>query len=155
MKDLYDTIDNFKFKINIIKDIFDRIINIFDSYYKINSDIIHNYDIKKRNYYILQNLQNLKNNNEEVIKYLNNIINNNNNIFEIYKFPNEKFFYNEYYGLYFIEMKNNLKEGKGILYFNKTKEPDCFKNGNFDDKDINIFINCYNKKNMKVILKII
>ena len=49
MKYLYDTIDNFKFKINIIKDIFDRIINIFDSYYKINSDIILNYDIKKRN----------------------------------------------------------------------------------------------------------
>ena len=121
MKDLYDTIDNFKFKINIIKDIFDRIINIFDSYYKINSDIIHNYDIKKRNYYILQNLQNLKNNNEEVIKYLNNIINNNNNIFEIYKFPNEKFFYNEYYGLYFIEMKIISRREKEYYILIKQK----------------------------------
>ena len=74
MKNLNDAIENFKFKINIIKEILDRLINTFDLYYKINNNIINNYNMNKRNYYILQNLTNLKNNNENIIKYIYHLI---------------------------------------------------------------------------------
>ena len=120
VEDLNDTIENFKHKIDIIKDIFDRMINTFDLYYKINKDIINNYNINnKRNYYKLQNLKYLKNNNKEIINYINNIINNN-DIFKIYKLPNDKFYYYTF-GIYLCEMENDLKEEKGIFYFNKAK----------------------------------
>ena len=121
LKELNNVIDNFKYKYDIIKEIFDRLINTFDLYYKINKNIINNYNINKRNYYILQNLCNLKNNNEIIIKYINNIINNN-QIFDIYKFPNE-YVYNDNEGIYIGELKNTyikwIKEGKGIYYYNK------------------------------------
>ena len=156
MEDLKDTIDKFKFKIDIIKDIFDRMINTFDLYYKINKGIIDNYNESKRNYYKLQNLSYLKNNNKEIIKYINDI-NNNDSIFEIYKFPNDKF-HKEYFdkgllGIYFGEKKNYSKEGKGIFYFNKPKNFDFFENKHIDTNIINedsielyIFAKCYNKK---------
>ena len=60
MKDLNNVIDDFKYKINIVKEILDRLINTFDLYYKLSNNIINNYNINKRNYYILQNLNVLK-----------------------------------------------------------------------------------------------
>ena len=117
LKELNNVIDNFKYKYDIIKEIFDRLINTFDLYYKINKNIINNYNINKRNYYILQNLCNLKNNNEIIIKYINNVINNN-QIFDIYKFPNE-YVYNDNEGIYIGELKNTyikwIKEGKIMI----------------------------------------
>ena len=121
MKDLNNVIDNFKYKINIIKEILDRLVNTFDLYYKINNNIINNYNNNKRNYYILQNLNNIKNNNDIIINYINYIINND-QIFNIYKFPNE-YFYNDDKGIYIGELKNTyiswIKEGKGIFYYYK------------------------------------
>ena len=140
MKDLKNVIENFKYKINIIKEILDILINTFNLYYKINNNIIDNYNINKRNYYILQNLNNIKNNNEVIIKYINNIINNN-EIFDIYKFPKDKL-YNDKEGIYIGEMKNNMKDGKGIFYFNKDdiynrKKYECdYKNDKRDGKGI-------------------
>ena len=48
MEVLKKSIDKFKFKINIIKEIFDKTINIMDIYYKINNNFINNYNINKR-----------------------------------------------------------------------------------------------------------
>ena len=122
LQGLNNVIVNFKYKINIIKEILDRLINIFDLYYKINNNIINNYNINKRNYYLLQNLYNMKNNNDIIINYINNIINNN-QIFNIYKFPNEYFYIDISDGIYIGELKNTyiswIKEGKGIYYYNK------------------------------------
>ena len=56
MKDLNEVIDTFKYKINIIKEILDRIVNTIYLYYTISNNIINNYNINKRNYYILENL---------------------------------------------------------------------------------------------------
>jgi len=121
MEDLNFVIDNFKYKINIIKEILDRIVNTFDLYYKINNNIINNYNTNKRNYYLLQNLNNIKNNNDIIINYINNLINND-QVFNIYKYPNE-YFYNDDKGIYIGELKNTyiswIKEGKGIFYYNK------------------------------------
>ena len=75
MEELKKVIDKFKHRINIIKKILDRMNNIMDIYYKINNNIINNYNRSKRNYYILLNINKIKDNNEKLIKELNNIIN--------------------------------------------------------------------------------
>ena len=93
-KELKKTIDKFKYKLNAIKEIFDKMMGILDAYYKINDSIINNYDVIKRNYHKLQNLNYLKNNNERLMKDLNNIIDND-KISEIYDFSIDNF-YNEY-----------------------------------------------------------
>ena len=120
MEELKKSIDKFKSKINIIKEIFDKMINIMYIYYKINNDIVNNYNINKRNYYNLSNIYNLKNYNEILIKNINNMINND-NISEIYNYSIDNF-YNENGEKYIGEIKNGLKEGKGILYYNKNDE---------------------------------
>ena len=68
-------------------------INILDIYYKINDDIVNNYNINKRNYYNLRNINNIKNNNEILIKELNNIMDND-NISDIYEFSFNNFYNN-------------------------------------------------------------
>ena len=142
MKNLKNIIDKFKYKINIIRELFERIINTFDIYYKINDEIISNYIINQRNYHKLQNIHNLKIKNEKIIEYINNIINNN-QIFEIYKFPND-----EYFGtddeIYIGEMKNNnIKDGYGIIYYNKDnnrkKYEGEFKDGKIEGKGVILF----------------
>ena len=47
--ELKDVIDKYKYKIHVIKEIFDKMINLMDIYYKINNNIINNYNINKRN----------------------------------------------------------------------------------------------------------
>ena len=115
MEELKLTIDKFKNKIEIIKEILNRIINMIEIYYKINKNIINNYNINKRNYIKLMNLNNIKNNNENLIKELKNIINDE-NMNEILKFSFEKY-YNENGEKYIGEMKNGLKDGKGVFFF--------------------------------------
>ena len=143
-EELKIAIDKFKWKILIIKEVFDKMINILDIYYKINNDIIQNYDINKRNYCILKNLNYLKTNNEYIIKELNNLINND-NISEIYDYSFNNF-YNENGEKYVGEMKNGLKEGKGILYYDKDNEykrkkyEGDFKNDKPDGKGIMYWI---------------
>ena len=139
-EDLKNIIDKFKWKINIIKETLDRMINKIEIYYNISNDIINNYNINKRNFYKLQNLHNLKINNEIIIKDLTNIINSD-KIFEIYKFPDEKF-YNKRSEIYIGEAKKGLKEGKGIIYYvkddkNKRKKYEGdFKNDKMEGKGI-------------------
>ena len=85
MEDLKLEIDKFKNKIEIIKEIFNRIIKMIEIYYKINNNIINNYNKNNRNYIKLINLNNIKNNNEHLIIELNKI-NNVENLDEIVKF---------------------------------------------------------------------
>ena len=51
MKNLKKLIEKFKFKIDMIKSILEKMMNMLDKYYKINYDIYINYDMKKLNYY--------------------------------------------------------------------------------------------------------
>ena len=117
MEDLKSIFDKFKFKINVIKEIFDKMINILDIYYKINFDFNNNYNINKRCYYKLHNLKTLKDNNEELISDLHKMINND-KISEIYEFAFNNF-YNDAGEKYIGEMKNGLKDGRGILFYDK------------------------------------
>ena len=119
MEELKQSIDKFRYKIDTIKKIFDKMIYILDIYYKINEDIISNFDMQKRNYYNLLNISDLMKNNKLLIEDINNAINND-NISEIYNYSCENF-YNENGEKYIGEIKNGLKEGKGILYYNIIK----------------------------------
>ena len=83
MNNFKNMIDIFKNDINNIIKILTEIISAFDNYYKINYDIINNFQIQNRNYEILQNINEVKNN----IKINNKIkeINNINNIINKFK----------------------------------------------------------------------
>ena len=119
MEDLKIEIEKFKNKIEIIKIILNRIIAMLEEYYKINNGIINNYSINKRNYIQLVNINKIKLNNEALKKELNIAINDG-NINEIFKYAIDKF-YNENGEKYIGEMKNSLKNGKGVFYFNKDE----------------------------------
>ena len=135
IKDLKNIIDKFKYKINIMKDILNKMSNIMDIYYKINDNIINNYNINKRNYYILLNINNIKDNNEKLIKELNDIINND-KIFE-YSLNN---FYNENGDRYAGGLVDGKFEGKGIIYFNNgDKYEGDWKNDKKEGKGIAYF----------------
>ena len=117
MKNLKKLIEKFRFKIDMIKSILEKMMNMLDKYYKINYDIYINYDMKKLNYYQLLNLNNINNNNKLLIKNLQKVIEEE----KIYEFSMENF-YNENGEQYVGEMKNNLKDGKGIIYFKNDNE---------------------------------
>ena len=53
--------------------VFDKVLNNIEIYYNINKDIINNYDIRKRNYYSLRNINGIKNSNNNIIKDINMI----------------------------------------------------------------------------------
>ena len=112
-------------------------MNKLDIYYKINNDLISHYNMNKRNFHKLTNLNFLKKYNEQIIKDFNDIINTD-NIFELYEFIFVNFYdANENY---IGEMKNGLWEGKGLLYFPKNDESNRkkyegeFKNGKMEGK---------------------
>ena len=59
-QDLKDVIEKFKCKINIMKEILNRMINMLEIYYNINNNFINNYSFNKINYFKLQNFITLK-----------------------------------------------------------------------------------------------
>ena len=116
-EDLKNVIDRFKYIINNIKQIFDNMIDILNIYYKISNDNITNYNINKRYYHKLKNLYNIKINDGILINDLNHIVNND-NISTLYEYSIDNF-YNKNGERYIGKYKNGLKDGKGILYYNK------------------------------------
>ena len=130
LKELKSVIENYKNKINIMKEILDKTTNMMDFYYKINENYINNYNINKRNYHKLINLNQLKRRTEKLVEDLNNIIKND-KFSDIFEFAFDKF-YNTNGEKYFGELRNNLKEGKGILYYDIKDEEGRKKfEGNF------------------------
>jgi len=138
INELKKTIDLYKYKTNIIKEIFDRMTEVLKLYYQINIDIVNNYNTKKINYYILQNINNLKINTENVINELNQVFNylgeiinykgsvSDNYIYHydinsIYNYSKNNFYNSKINGEKYIgDIKNNLKDGKGILFYNNN-----------------------------------
>ena len=112
IEDLKTVIDKFNYKINIIKEILDRMSNIINIYYQLNTNIINNYRRNKRNYFILLNINKIKNNSEKLIKELNNIINKD----AIYEYSLNNF-YNENGERYIGQLVNGKKNGNGIIYY--------------------------------------
>jgi hypothetical protein len=117
MENLKNVVDLLKFKIEVIKEILNKMVNTLDIYYKMNDTIIHNYDQNKINYHKLMNLNSLKTNNEILTKDINDLIIEN-KITKIYDYYFDRY-YSEIEKKYFGGLKHGLKEGKGILYFDQ------------------------------------
>ena len=124
ISEIKQTVENIKFKLNCF-------VENIDTFYKINRNFVDNYDVKHRNYEILQNLKEILNNNKFLIKELESInreqlfpnkISNILNIYDKITIKSEQIIYpngDKYIG----ELKDNQKNGKGILYYNeKDKE---------------------------------
>ena len=118
-EDLRKYIDMFINKSNQIIEMINHTKNMMNVYYKINDDLIDNFNESKRNYYGFQNLEHLKVKNEELIKKLKDILLYDENIINVFNFSFKKF-YNEKGEKYLGERRNGLKDGKGKLYYDKN-----------------------------------
>jgi len=89
LEDFKISLDKFSENINRIKDVLQNVYNYCQKFYKVIDGIIHNFDIKNRNYQSLCNLKEIFN--EDISKKLDNIINMENytqKITEIFKMYN-------------------------------------------------------------------
>jgi len=75
------SIEKFKEDIEKIKDVLQNVINYCDNLYKTSNEIINSFDMKKRNYEILNNLKEFYNN--DIPNKLDNIINSKNYVQKI------------------------------------------------------------------------
>ena len=133
-EELKNYIDKLKVKIEEINKKLKRVLINIEIYYKINKDMI-NTNYKGRNYYLLKNINEIKNNNKIMIKELKKIIEEENinkridYIFNIYD-KNIRINKTEIYengDKYIGEFKNNLRDGNGIMYFNKNVEKNIIR----------------------------
>ena len=124
LEELKKYINLFNNDIKMLMNLLNGVKNKMNFYYKINEDIIKNYDNKNRNFEIIYYLNQFQNNN--IVDELKNVINGNNpiykfnNIFDIYKKMNIdeiNLIYKvkdkkevQIFGKYFVERnKNNCK----------------------------------------------
>ena len=71
LKEFKISLDKFREDIKKIINIFQKVLDYCESFYKINKEIINNFDMKKRNYYILNNLKEFYN--DDISKKLKDI----------------------------------------------------------------------------------
>ncbi len=85
LNELNTKINQYKEKINDLKNVLDKIILNLETYYKISDNLLKNYEKKLRNFYLLKNINEFHRNNTFVINDLNQIINDNNpiNLFKL------------------------------------------------------------------------
>ena len=108
IKNMENVINVFNNDINKILDILLNIKNSINKYYAINNKIFNNFEVNKRNYQILQNINNINDKNI-IIENLNSIIKENNftlklkTIYDLYSNINT----NNNYNNYEINKKNN------------------------------------------------
>ena len=131
-ENLKNLIDIFKYRSKLMIEILNNMMNIMDSFYKINNDLINNFNESRRNYNSFKNLYYMQNNTNKLKADLENIINySDQDIFEplnklsviekyleIFKFSFNNF-YSQNGEKYLGEMKNGLKNGNGIIYYGK------------------------------------
>ena len=129
---LKNIIDELRNNIEEIKNILDKVLNNKEIYYNINVEIINNYDKERINYYILGNINRMKDSNKNIIKEISDIINEKEiskkfdylmNIYGNINYEYKTEIY-ENLGKYIGHFKNGKIEGKGIFYFNDGRKYD-------------------------------
>ena len=117
---LKTSVENFKIRINLLIDILNNMVNLLHKYYQISNSLINNFVPSKRNFIFLQNMNYLKEINVKLIEKLD-IIMKDITFYDLYQYSFDNF-YDENGEKYSGEIKNGLKEGKGILYYNKDSK---------------------------------
>jgi len=112
LKNLKQTIDEYKKEINKIIEKLKNYMNNLDIYYKISYDIINNYENKKRNYPILQNINDINDFMKNLNKIIseNSIVNKMDNIISIFYKDLEEMKEKDYDKEKKINKKEELKE---------------------------------------------
>ena len=129
-----------------ITKILNKVSKNLEVYYNINNNILENYEKKKRNYYLLNNLNEIINNNYKLLNDINKIINENeivnlfNNIMKIYNKMNNK--YNEC-----TEYNEDNEDSEDNEDNNKKNEIICRYEIKEDSQKIKIFGNEFIKNN--------
>ena len=119
IEELESIVNVYKYKINSMKKILDRMLNILEIYCKLSHNIMENFNIKRKNYFNIQNFNYLKDNIKNTIDDIRcSIIKD-----KVYEFSCINF-YNDKGEKYIGKVINGLKEGKGVLYYNKTNQKD-------------------------------
>ena len=144
---LKETISEFKNHINEIILKLNKLMYNLDEYYKIYNDCIKNFDVKKRNYYIIKNTNEINNYNIDFINILKtignekNIKNKLNNIIHLFKRMEEKEEINnikiKFNTEYNVDRIIPLKDGRILTYQwekidKKRKYKICVYNLNYD-----------------------
>ena len=118
---------------SFVEDLKNKLNNVtknLENFYNIAKNFVDNYKVENRNYYILQNLKEIRNFNTNLLIELKSICNEESffkkfeQIMDIYNKINTKIEEKEYQneGIYIGEMKNNLRNGKGKMsYSNDDK----------------------------------
>ena len=151
-KDLLEQNDEFKLvldklrnNIEEIKNVLNKILNKIELYYIINKGIINNYNCKRINYYILKNINEIKDNNNNIIQNLKSIVEENdlnkkfNYLMNIYDSNNSQYKTEVYENgdKYIGKFINNKKNGKGIIYYNDGDQYEGdWKNDKIEGKGI-------------------
>ena len=137
MKELKDNIDKFKDEIKKINDILEIFLENMNIYYNIRNDINNSFNIKLKNYAILNNMKEI--NNKDILKDFNEIINEKNisnkfqKIFKIYTTiitKDENNYFND-------GIKQNLKS-KPKSYFNINANREEMNQGKNTINNMNI-----------------
>ena len=149
---LKSLIDDMKENIDNIKKKLDKIIDNLKIYDEIYDKLLKNYDNKKRNYELLQNLDEINKN--KINEKLNDIAGNNNISYKITKLidlynkmsnneqDNSRTVTYENGEKYVGDLKNGLKNGKGIyLYANGNRYEGDWKDDKREGRGKFIFVN--------------
>ena len=119
------TINEIKSFVEDLENKLNNVIKNLENFYTISKNFVDNYKVENRNYYILHNLNEIRNYNTFLLKELKDICNEKsfskkfNQIMDIYNKINIKLEEKEYpgKGKYVGEIKNNLRNGKGEMRY--------------------------------------
>ena len=134
LNELKTKIDKYKEKINVIKNIFDKIIENLETYYEINENLLNDYEKKKKNYQLLNNLNLTEKFNNLIINDINSII------------KTDKFFEIIQNSMIIINKMDIKYNGKSIQPNSEKEIIDSQK----EEIDKGIYINQYSKNIKKL-----
>jgi len=133
--EMKEDLNKFKVKIDKLNKNIDEIIEMLNAvkngwniYYNINSDLINNYELKKRHYHFLKNIKNINYDRKIYEKNIDDIINEKN---MFYKFNNILGIYNR--------IKNKYEDNENVNYENDDKIIFRYECEGIKDNKIKIF----------------
>ena len=156
LNELKINVDEIKKHLKEVIDNLNGFMSYINKYYEINNNILENYNIKKRNYQVLKNLNEI-NNIKEIIEIIKNINNNNNiknkisNILDVYNNMN-KGRMNIMTTIYNVKNQNKIKIFDEN--FVKNNKNNCYLKINNIKQELSDYFEIKNKEQKKFEIKL-